>query len=255
MRHAALTAAASALLLCAGCKPAAAVGQAPVPPAAGADAARPAGGLTVQAQPDLGPQNQAMPRFSGGDAAATARINLAMDKLDALTLEGLGACPDMPHGGQTQAVRVTRNAPLLAIEVTYESDCGAYPSSGINSYVFDPATGALIDWARALPEAGVTAGEPDTEMFTNAFTSASLQARLVAAARKQSDADWRNDCLPVLEGQDLSLTARINTETHTLDITPDLPHVVQACGDSLSLGTADLTALKADPRLIEAVRQ
>ena len=240
----------AAALSLAGCKPAASTG------AAAAPAAPAAGAFTVQAQPDLGPQNQALPRFSGGDAAIAARLNAAMGKLDASSADLLTSCPEMPHGGRSQTVKVTRNGPdFVAVEAVYESDCGAYPSSGTDAYVFDLKTGGLIDWAAAIPDARITNSEPDTELFTNSFSSPVLQARIVAAAKAEKDAEWPAECVEVLEREGLYLTARINTATGTLDVTPDLPLVVQVCANSLSLTPADLTALKTDPRLIAAVRK
>lgn len=236
--------------LLAGCKPA---------PAAKGDAAAAApaaSAFTIQTQPDLGAQFQAMPRVSGGDAAIAAKINAAMSRLDTSAAENLTSCPEMAHNGQAQTVKVTRNGPdFLAIEVAYESDCGAYPSSGINAYVFDLKTGGLIDWAAAIPDARIVNGTADPDFFTNTFSSPILQARIVTAAKAQTDAEWRTDCVPVLEGGQLNLTGRINTETGALDVTPDLVHAVQACGDSLALTPADLKALKADPRLIAAVER
>lgn len=239
----------SAALL-AGCnKPAAAAkGDAAAAPAAAA--------FTVQTQPDLGPEIQAMPRFAGGDAVIAAKINAAMGKLDESSKGLLDLCPEIPHAGRSQAVKVTRNGPdFVAVESAYESDCGAYPSSGVEAYLFDLKTGGLIDWAAAIPEARITNSDPDTELFTNSFFSPVLQARIVAAAKAETDAEWRTDCVEVLEREGLYLTARLNTETGKLDVTPDLPHVVQVCANSLSLTAADLTALKADPRLIAAVEK
>lgn len=241
----------AAALSLAGCKPAASTGAAAAPTAAPA-----AGAFTIQAQPDLGPENQALPRFSGGDPAIAAKLNAAMGKLDASNADLLTSCPEMAHGGRSQTVKVTRNGPdFVAVEAAYESDCGAYPSSGTDAYLFDLKTGGLIDWAAAVPEARITNSDPDTELFTNSFFSPVLQARIVAAAKAETDAEWRTGCVEVLEREGLYLTARINTETGTLDVTPELPHVVQACANSLSLTPADLTALKADPRLIAAVRK
>jgi len=235
------------------CKPAAAKGA----PAAGAAAAAPvAGALTVQPQADLGPENQAMPRFAGGDAAATAKINLAMSKLDASTKEGLTSCPDQPHGGQSQTVKVARNGPdFVVVQVTYESDCGAYPSSGTNDFFFDAKTGDLVDWSKLIPDAAATYAFHDEDLYSNAFNSAPLQARVVAAGKKETDPDFLKDCLPVLEEGELSFTVNLDDEKGVLDVTPDLPHVVQACADSLRLTPADLTALHADPRLVALVGQ
>lgn len=239
----------------AGCKPAAAAK--PSAPAGAAAAATPAAGaLTVQPQPDLGLENQAMPRFAGGDAAATAKINLAMAKLDASTREGLTSCPDQPHAGQSQTVKVTRNGPdFVVVQVTYESDCGAYPSSGTNDFMFDAKAGDLVDWSKLIPGAAATYAFHDEDLYSNAFASAPLQARVVAAARKETDPDFLKDCVPVLEEGELSFVVNLNTDKGTLDVTPDLAHAVQACASPLQLTPADLTALHADPRLVAMVAQ
>jgi hypothetical protein len=257
MPHRAVLTAAFVLLAAgmAGCKPAA-----PAAPAGPAAAAAPtptatsAATLGVQNPPALGEGFAAMPRFNGGEASAVAKINAAMAKLDATNKEGLTSCTDMPHNGQSQEVSVPLNGPdLLQVDARYESDCGAYPSSGTNAYVFDLKTGELVDWSKLIPGAAIRSGEPDHDFYTNTFSSKALQARVVAAAKTQTDADFLRDCVPVLQESELSFTAAINTETHTLDVTPDLAHAVQACGDSLKLGADELRALNADPRLIAAL--
>jgi hypothetical protein len=247
LAHAAVLTLAAAGLLGA-CKPAA-----PVEAARQTAAAPAAGMLTVQAQPDLGAAFQAMPRFTGGDAAATAKINAAMVKLDASGKENLTLCPDQPNA-QSQTVKVLRNGPdFIAVEVSGESDCGAYPSGGVTDYVFDARTGDLVDWSKLIPGAAIRNGEPDPDYYTSLFTSAEFTAREMKAARAETDKEYLEQCVPALEQGELSFSARFNDDEGTLQISPDLVHAIQACGVELQLTPADLTALHADPRLIAAV--
>ena len=53
----------------------------------------------------------------------------------------------------------------------------------------------------------------------------------------------------VLEQDGLSLVVTVNA-AGGLDVSPDLPHAVQACANPLTLSQADLTALQADARLV-----
>lgn len=222
-------------------------------------AAVPAARATLTNQPALGPDNEALPRIGAPADVNTQRINTAMAALDAGWKENLAECTG-PDKGMSRDVGVSRNgSSLLALTSAYDMSCGgAYPSSGTDVYTWDLTTGALADWSRLLPAAGITNAESMPEYPTNTFTSPALQARLVKAAETSpgNDTEWRIDCLPVLQMEGLTLQAAIDPEKPVLNISPgSLPHAVQACGESLALTVDDLRSLGADARLIAAVEK
>lgn len=215
-------------------------------------------GATLTDQAALGPDNEALPRIGAPANANTGKINAALAALDASWKENLEGCTEGDKS-ISRDVGVARNASdLLALTSAYDVSCGgAYPSGGTDVYVYDLSTGALADWSRLLPAAGITNSESMPEYPSNTFTSAALQARLVKAAEAGAgnDAEWKADCLPVLQMEGLTLQAAFDPEKPALNISPgSLPHAVQACGESLALSVDDLKALGADERLIAAVQ-
>jgi len=240
-------------LLAACTKPA---GKATESPAVAASEPVPPGAI-LQEQPSLGPNNDAMPRLVTSDFEPYERINAALAALDADWKENVAQCTD-GEKAISRDVSVTRNTPgFLAVNSVYDVSCGgAYPSSGTDQYAYDLTTGALADWAKLLPKAGITNGERIPDYPSNTFSSATLQARLVKAieASAGQDADWRESCLPVIQMEGLTLQATFDAEKPVLNIAPgELPHAVQACGDSMALTVDELKALGADARLIAAV--
>ena len=240
------------LALLAACNKPAEPAAAPAAPAATAPPA-----ATLQDQAALGTGNEALPRIGAPATDQVARINAALAARDAEWKENVASCTD----GEkliSRDVAVTRNAAdFLALSMFYELSCGgAYPSSGTDFFTYDLTTGALADWAKLLPRAGIANSEQIPDYPTNTFSSPALQARLVKAleAGAGTDADWRESCLPVLQMEGLTLQAAFDAEKPVLNISPgSLPHAVQACGDSMALTVADLKALGADARLIAAV--
>ncbi len=251
-RSAVLSVLAAALL--AGCnKPAPAAGEAAAPPAAASTTA-----ASLTQQPALGAGHESLPRIATPLDVNTNRINAALAALDANWKESVDQCT----GGDKAISRetaVARNASgFLAVSMAYEASCGgAYPASGTEYQTYDLTTGALADWSKLLPKAGIVNGESDPEYPSNSFASAALQARLaqVAEANAGADPEWKDGCGTVYAMEDLTLQADFDPEKPVLRISPGaLPHVAQACGDSLELKVDDLKALGAPERLIAAVK-
>lgn len=254
-RTAAVAVIAAAML--AGCNKADEKGAPEATRTAGAMAA-PAAGATLADQAALGPENDALPRIASPNNASTAKINAALAALDADWKENVAACTDGDKA-ISREVGVARNAAdFLAVTVFYDVSCGgAYPSSGTDAHTYDLTSGALADWSKLLPAAGITNSESTPEYPANTFNSTALQARLVKAAETSAgnDAAWRLDCLPVLQMEGLTLQAAFDPEKPVLNISPgSLPHAVQACGETLALTVDDLKSLGADERLIAAVQ-
>lgn len=226
-----------------------------------APAAPDAPAVTLVARPDLSATAQALPRLAG-DSPAIVRINADLDRMDAAAAADLKTC-NTDAGGQGEWNRsITRpmtGPGYLTLRVHLELYCGgAYPSTDQSAVTYDLSTGKRVDWTRAIPGLSLTpdALEDMPQGYIPNVSSAALNAVYSRKMLASTDKEWLDECREVftpeaLDGQSFKIWA--DAEDGGVNVSPELPHVVQACADSATLTVADLEGFHADPRLIQAI--
>jgi hypothetical protein len=184
------------------------------------------------------------------DAAVMAKVNADLaakekqnqaDYRDCLSgLRDIAQKPDKDTW--SVAVSVTYlSARFMSVNAVVSNYCGgAYPNDGIQTPVtFDLSTGKEIDWKAA---------------FKPSFFSGALTRLYRASYPKSADAE----CRKTVTEQDPFETAdgaifRLETGKG-LVVLPDLPHVVQACAEEVTLPAARLAPFLADARMLAELR-
>lgn len=202
----------------------------------------------------------AFPRLTATDAAAQ-RINHALDKLDALTRQAIKDCrANVDKGADfdlTRTITVTMRGPrYLGFYVGGSQDCGgAHPGAGTSAFAYDLSTGSPLNWQRLLPKSMVQGTSLDTDIngATIAFvTSKALQDLYLKAENDAGPID--PDCQGALTDPGLKLNLWPDPKDGGLGVEPgDLPHVVQACADPITIPTATLRPLGVDAALLDAI--
>jgi len=190
-----------------------------------------------------------------GDAAS-ARINHALEGADA-SVDRLAV--DCNHyKGWKRNVSVTMRGPrylsLLAGDDWY---CGgAYPDTDLTALVYDLSTGKPIDWATLFPANLVPKAEPTPGRGVSDplyISSADLWDLYV----KASDTPGDEECNKVRKdpsGLDSTLLMWPDAKEDGIALAAtQFPHVVKACGQPVTVSTAELRKLGVDATLLDAI--
>lgn len=234
----------------------AACGQPAEAPADAPAAAPGAGAVTFTEKPKLSPTASALPRLAGEGAPITA-INADLDRVDALAADDVAACDG---GGWNRWVSRPMTGPdFVTLRVHDDYYCGgAYPSTAQTPLTWDLSTGRRADWPALLPGLNLTTDsvEDMPAGYVPNVRSAALGAWYGAKMLTNPDAEWVDQCRSVFDAESLGETGfRIwaDPEHGGVSVSPDFPHVVQACADTATLTTADLRRFNAAPKLVAAL--
>ncbi len=218
--------------------------------------------VKLKAPADVADGIAAMPRIVGPTDAAEARINKALDSLDANAVRGLKTCkaPDGTPGGDSRNVTAPMRGPgFLSLVIADSAACGGpHPNNGTVAIVYDLTAGTPVDWAKLLPAALVgkqaLAENWDGERFVT-LTSARLLA-LFKRFYRRGDGD-QADCLRAIDDEIASgppqMSAWPDAKGEGLALQFDLPYAVQDCAVPAIIPAAELKRLGASPKLLRAL--
>jgi hypothetical protein len=219
--------------------------------------------VVLRTPPPLFKDSDSMPRIVSPGTPAAARINADLARIDAQWVAETRECRKAAEGGETYFTRGysmrMRGPDYFALLISEEEDCGGvHPSNALTPLTYDLATGERVEWLKLFaPAAKVRrAYEPEPgEAPSDLFRSPVLHAIYLKQVRAGgSGADWE-ECASSLEDPELAFQIVPNAEEGAVELLPELPRVVMACGDSAYLTPADLGRLGVEPRLISALEQ
>jgi hypothetical protein len=214
--------------------------------------------VTFVARPGLSPTAEALPRLAG-DSPTIASINADLDRVDAMDAGDLTECASDGGGWNRTILKPMTGPGYVTLWIAQDYYCGgAYPAASQTALTYDLATGQRIDWVAALPGLGLTTDSPEglPEGYVLNLRSAALAVWYGARMMANPDAEWVEQCRSVFEIERLAETGfRIwaDAENGGVSVSPDFPHVTQACADSATMTAADLGRFNADPALLEAI--
>jgi hypothetical protein len=226
--------------------------------AAGAAGAEAAQTPQLQHLPPIAKGNDSLPRLAGPLTPGEARVNQALDRLDASWRKFRAECRREARDGETgRSVKVTLQAPaMLSILASDDSACGGpYPDAGQLALVYDLATGRPVDWRAVLGGALVKSTTLDSSTDGTRIgmvVSPKLQS-LYLRARK-AEKGWDAECGDVLEDPDLAFQLWPDAKAGGLVLNAaSLPHVVQACAAPVAIPTSTLRTLGVDARFLNVI--
>lgn len=239
-----------AALLLVSCKPT----QAPA--TAADDTQASAGAVAFADTPPLSDTVAAAPRLAG-DSAPIAAINADLARIDAMATTNASECEG---GGFARTVTQPMTGPAyVSYMISDEYDCGGpYPSTSQTPVTYDLATGQRVDWTKALSAWAVTADETtDMPAGSVGYLHSLALARWYSARMLAStDQEWLDQCRDVFDPEQLNQSGFLvwaDAGTSGIAVSPQLPHVVQACGENASLTTADMQAAGVPAAMIAAL--
>lgn len=215
-------------------------------------AASAAGAPLLQHLAPVAKGNDSLPRLGGALTPGGQRVNAGLARLDASWRAFRRDCKET-----SRAVKVTLATPrVLGLLVSDEADCGAHPAEGQMALVYDLEAGRPVDWAKLLGPRLVKSSTLDsavdgTRIGFIVATPALHDLYLRGVKAQLRDPSWA-DCQDALSDSDLAFEVSPDVKAGGLAIWPgDLPHVIQACGDAVTVPTATLRQLGADPRFLD----
>jgi hypothetical protein len=212
------------------------------------------GAVTLVQQPKIAGAD-AFPRIANPKDEAEKRINAALDRQDRQLRKAAAEC--RANGKDTSWDR-TVTAPMtgpgyLTLIAADELDCGgAHPDTGQMVLVYDLQTGHPVNWSRLLPpDLAVKVALDDAADGSKIGTVTS--PKLLALYKADYPArDDRAECLDAIGNGPFVLWP--DAKAHGLEVAPSsLPHVMAACGETVTLSVATLRRLGVDARLTDAI--
>jgi hypothetical protein len=219
--------------------------------------------VVLHQPPPLAKDADSLPRIVSPKTAATDRINADLARADAQWREDAVWCRKNATSPKdvylARGFTVTMRGPgFFALSVSDESDCGgAHPNNDVTARVYDLDSGRRVDWLKLFPASARMKRPYDdaSEELAGMFTSPVLQAVYLKTARTYRPGKEWADC-DYLEQPGRVFDLMPNAESGGLDMEPaDLPRVIMACGDSVTISPTELRRLGADPRLIGSIEQ
>jgi hypothetical protein len=193
------------------------------------------------------------------DPAVQARVNAILAEKQAEDRAGQRDCLKQVHdqhedmrsyawSTRLQVTHVSRH--FLRLSVSGNYDCaGAHPSDGGGMPInIDLSSGTEVDWNKAFKPGFLTTTDPKTFAAHRGKIAALYFARY-AKIRGQDKDD--KECLDAMHDQDfLGVALRLDEKEKGLVATPDLPFVIQACGEDITFHAGELAPYIADPNLL-----
>jgi hypothetical protein len=244
--------AACALALVSGCKKKAATD---VPTAKIAEAAAPAVAPTaaalqiVQGKP-LKKGIDAMPELADASTPTAQKINAVMKNSDAQALSNLKDCKSY-----TRSVQPTMLGPrYFSVWMNESWDCGAHPTVALSATLFDLNTGDAVDWTKLVNSPGVKNDGDPGAVAQVGQPLALIEPALTAAYMKwDATQDGFSECKDAFFDPQ-AFTIWPDAKSGTLIVEPaDLPHVVQACANDMTLTVKEAKSLGFSAELLAAV--
>ncbi|WP_428150210.1 hypothetical protein [Brevundimonas sp.] len=246
----ALAGAGLAALLLMSCKPAA-TAQAPAD-----DTQSSPGAVAFADTPPLSATVAAAPRLVG-DSAQVAAINADLALIDAMAKTSTAECEG---GGFSRTVTQPMTGPgYVTYMISDEYECGGpYPSTTQTPVTYDLTTGRRVDWTRTLSAWAVTVDDTtDVPAGSVGYLHSPALARWYSARMLAStDQEWLAECRDVFDPEQLNQSGFLvwaDAGTSGIAVSPQLPHVVQACGEVASLTAADMQAAGVPAAMIAAI--
>ena len=184
---------------------------------------------------------------------AEGKINAAVSKLDARVKKAVAECRREAgkNADWSRTVEVAMRGPrYISYVISDSASCGgAHPSAGTTAIVYDLATGLPIDWTKLLP--AKLLGKASLNEATDGVKMITLDSKrlyeLYLARYRVGERKGDKECLEAMEqaGGDSgpALTPWLDGKGRGLGVAPDVPHVIQACADPM---TIPLEALRAE---------
>jgi hypothetical protein len=219
------------------------------------------GRVRLTQPPPIRAKVMALPRIAAPDAVGI-RINDEFNMQDADVKKEIKQCrsSDPRRWFWERQVQVMMKGPAyLSIFVKDSSSCGGpYPPSEEYALVYDLRSGMLVSWSMLLPGVNVAGDRkaPPTGIQGEAVSSIAL-TKIYLRERKftLTGADWEKDCTEALSSTELSFLVWPDGDDGALHIKPaDLPHVLQACGATVSLGDGQMRELGLSEEMREAIK-
>lgn len=214
-------------------------------------------GLPAQAKPKPSPTLIfSLPRLAGTDAA-TARINVDLEKRDAKALEPILRC----EGGERHVTINFISDAFLSLSTSAGGYCegAAHPFYAETHLTYDLTTGAPLDWFTLLPTTLLTDNaskptEPSDGFKSNAITKLYLAYRELPETNDLTFDEI--ECRAYIGGEPgTSFDLWLDQPNHALAIAPTgVAYIYTPCIKSVYIPMDTLRSLGADPRLIEALR-
>jgi hypothetical protein len=214
-------------------------------------------GVQLTQMAAIPPDLAAFPRIAADTSDATARINRALAAADDRSRAFVKECAAQEGEGSTsvmRTIRVTMRGPrYLSFVATDYFDChGAHPDTDTVALVYELKTGAPVNWGALLPAALIGKAAIDTAgdgTRLGMASSAALQQLYLKGHKIDPD------CVEPLSEPGLEFIFWPDAEQGGLAIQPaSLPHVVAACGDSMTIPLARLRQLGAKAELLDAIQ-
>jgi hypothetical protein len=189
----------------------------------------------------------AMPELANPATPAQQKINAAMKSADAAALSMLKDCKSYKR-----SVQPTMLGPgYFSVWVNESWECSAYPNVSISVRLFDLNTGEAVDWSKLASGAGVK-----TYSDSGADGKQGAPLALVYPALKAmylKDPDNAGECQTAY-GDDQAFMIWPEAKSGTLKVEAfDLPHVVQACANDMTLTIDQAKALGFNADFLNAV--
>jgi len=145
--------------------------------------------------------------------------------------------------------------PALSGMIAYDAlNCGGpYPDSGVLALTYDFSTGFPVNWVRLLP-AGMVQDIGKENASDGSVIGTLTSSALVVLLCEGLDQPIDHECKDVLSDPALTLVLWPDAKADGLAVMPSsLPHVVYACGPSVTIPTAVLRKLGVDAGLLDTI--
>ncbi len=164
------------------------------------------------------------------DATVQQKVNAQLADQEKSDLETRADClkqNKLPANDRKEAMETIRvtylSARFLSLLVrSTDYNCGAYPNIGVPvPMTLDLKTGDAVDWSSLFR----------TDFLTSTGRSRFQATRLYLSHYKQTD----KDCLDAVKAGDSGFDFWLDAKKRVLVMTPDFPHVIQACAEEVEL--------------------
>jgi hypothetical protein len=192
----------------------------------------------------------AMPELADTSSPVAQKINATMKNWDAQALSMLKDCKSY-----TRTVSPTMLGPgYFSVWQNESWDCGAHPNVSLSVLIFDLNTGEGVDWTKLVKAPGVTnysdSGADGKLGAPQALIDPSLNAAYMKWAATQ---DGFSDCKDAFNDPQ-SYMIWPEAKSGMLMVEPfDLPHVVQACANDMTLTLDQAQKLGFSADLLKAL--
>jgi len=203
--------------------------------------------LQLQTSKPIAKDVDALPRIANPVTDGQKKVNATLDQLDKGARSTMRQSQDYER-----SVTVTMAGPkYLSLAMGESWDGGAYPASMSSAIVFDLSTGQAVDWTKLVTGKGV-------KSYSDSGADGKLGKPLALIypalmAMYMEDPDNGGECKDAYEDPQ-SFMIYPDAKTGTLIVSAfDLPHVVQACMNDMTLTLDQAKKLGFNQGFLDAV--